>query len=202
VLAPHEFHGEMAGPISCPCCGKPDKVGVAGWCDYLKPFNTLDGKVYIYSRNYRYVAVSCSYYLLFTCTGARDVIHFIVYWCSPCYPPRSVPFDHRAVPVLICIDASLLQVQPVPREGPFQGAQATEQAVCVCAMPIGDQCTSVPVYQCTSVPVYQCTSVPVYQCTSVPVYPCTRVPVYQCTNVPVYPFSAQPAQLPQLPQLI
>lgn len=100
MLAPHEFHGDLAGPIRCPCCGKPDLVVVAGWCDYLKPFNTLDVKVYVYSRNYRYVIiyVSGSYSLPFTSTGARDVIHMIVYRCSQCHPPHSVPFARRAAP--------------------------------------------------------------------------------------------------------
>ena len=53
ILAPHEFHGALAGTICCPGCDKPDKVAVNGWADTLKPFNSIEDKVYVYSRMYK-----------------------------------------------------------------------------------------------------------------------------------------------------
>ena len=53
VLAPHEFHGDAAGTIRCPGCDKADKVAVNGWAAKLKPFNSIEDKVYVFSRMYR-----------------------------------------------------------------------------------------------------------------------------------------------------
>lgn len=53
VLAPHEFHGDAAGTIRCPGCDKADKVTVNGWDAKLKPFNSIEDKVYVFSRMYR-----------------------------------------------------------------------------------------------------------------------------------------------------
>jgi hypothetical protein len=38
-------------------CGSSERVGVRGWCDYLKMFNKQDKKVYVFSRLYRCVGV-------------------------------------------------------------------------------------------------------------------------------------------------
>jgi hypothetical protein len=73
--------------------------------------------------------VYCSYSLPFTSTGARDVIPIIVYRCSHCHPPQCT-LRSSGAPHLICIYASPLLVRGMPVEGPFQGAQATEQAIC------------------------------------------------------------------------
>jgi hypothetical protein len=53
ILAPHEFHGDAAGAIKCPSCEKKDKVSVNGWAKSLKAFNSIEEKVYVFSRMYR-----------------------------------------------------------------------------------------------------------------------------------------------------
>lgn len=53
VLAPHEFHGALAGTIRCPGCDRADKVAVNGWASTLKPFNSIEDKVYVFSQMYR-----------------------------------------------------------------------------------------------------------------------------------------------------
>lgn len=53
ILAYHEFHGELAGPIHCPACGSPDKVAVCGWANRLKAFSGLEEQRYVFSRMYR-----------------------------------------------------------------------------------------------------------------------------------------------------
>ena len=53
ILAYHEFHGELAGPIHCPACGSADKVSVCGWANRLKAFSGLEEQRYVFSRMYR-----------------------------------------------------------------------------------------------------------------------------------------------------
>ena len=53
VLAPHAFHGDAVGTIRCPGCDIADKVAVNGWAAKLKPFKSIEDKVYVFSRMYR-----------------------------------------------------------------------------------------------------------------------------------------------------